>query len=142
IVARLRLEGAKRFVASFDRPNIRYRVVPKDDAKAQFLDFYRRGHAGEAGIVYCLSRKSVDATAAWLRARGVDALAYHAGLTGEERRERQERFLREDGVVMVATVAFGMGIDKPAVRCGSHPDLPVSPDVDTQDASLAGRPGV
>jgi len=141
IVARLRLEGAKRFVASFDRPNIRYRVVPKDDAKAQFLDFYRRGHAGEAGIVYCLSRKSVDATAAWLRARGVDALAYHAGLTGEERRERQERFLREDGVVMVATVAFGMGIDKPDVRFVAHLDLPKGLEGYYQETGRAGRDG-
>ncbi len=141
IVTRLRLEGAKRFVASFDRPNIRYRVVPKDDAKAQFLDFYRRGHAGEAGIVYCLSRKSVDATAAWLRARGVDALAYHAGLTGEERRERQERFLREDGVVMVATVAFGMGIDKPDVRFVAHLDLPKGLEGYYQETGRAGRDG-
>src|SRR5690606_22216096 len=107
IVDKLQLQAARRFISSFDRPNIRYRVVEKTEAKAQFLDFYQRGHEGEAGIVYRLSRKNVDATAEWLRARGVDALAYHAGLDQSQRRERQERFLRDDGVVMVATVAFG-----------------------------------
>ncbi|HEX7039916.1 MAG TPA: DNA helicase RecQ [Trueperaceae bacterium] len=141
IVEKLGLEGARTFVASFDRPNIRYRVVEKRDAKAQLLDFYRRAHAGEAGIVYCLSRQGVDATAEWLRQRGVNALSYHAGLGAEERRERQERFLRENGVVMVATVAFGMGIDKPDVRFVAHLDLPKGLEAYYQETGRAGRDG-
>jgi ATP-dependent DNA helicase RecQ len=141
ILGRLKLEGAPTFVASFDRPNVRYRVVEKNDAKAQFLDFYRRSHAGEAGIVYCLSRASVDATAEWLRERGLDALAYHAGLDAGTRRERQERFLRESGVVMVATVAFGMGIDKPDVRFVAHLDLPKGLEAYYQETGRAGRDG-
>ncbi|HZW99078.1 MAG TPA: DNA helicase RecQ [Trueperaceae bacterium] len=139
IVDKLQLQGARRFISSFDRPNIRYRVVEKTEAKAQFLDFYQRGHEGEAGIVYRLSRKNVDATAEWLRARGVDALAYHAGLDQSQRRERQERFLRDDGVVMVATVAFGMGIDKPDVRFVAHLDLPKSLEGYYQETGRAGR---
>ncbi len=141
IADKLHLGDARRFVASFDRPNIRYRVVQKNEAKSQFLDFYRSGHVGEAGIVYCLSRKSVDATAEWLRRHGIDALAYHAGLDAATRRERQARFLRDDGVVMVATVAFGMGIDKPDVRFVAHLDLPKSLEGYYQETGRAGRDG-
>ena len=124
--------------SSFDRPNIFYRVVEKVDAKAQFLAFYREKHVGHAGIVYCLSRKSVDSTAAWLAKKGVQALPYHAGLAPEVRSRNQERFLREDGVVMVATIAFGMGIDKPDVRFVAHLDLPKSLRGYYQETGRAG----
>src|SRR6266850_403149 len=139
ILQRLELHEARVFVSSFDRPNIRYRIVEKDDARRQLLDFVRAEHAGEAGIVYCLSRKKVEETAAFLEAQGIVALPYHAGMDAETRRRHQERFQREDGVVMVATIAFGMGIDKPDVRFVAHLDLPKSIEGYYQETGRAGR---
>ena len=141
ILSRLRLEGAPVFSSSFDRPNIRYQIALKDSGKEQLLDFIRQGHSGEAGIVYCLSRKKVEETAAWLSSKGVAALPYHAGLGAETRREHQERFLREEGLVMTATIAFGMGIDKPNVRFVAHLDLPKSVESYYQETGRAGRDG-
>ena len=126
LTERLHLQGAEHFVASFDRPNITYRIEPKASARSKLLNFITTEHPGDAGIVYCLSRRGVDQLAEALAARGITALPYHAGLPAEVRAENQARFLREDGIVMVATIAFGMGIDKPDVRFVAHLDLPNS----------------
>ena len=139
ITQRLHMPAARHFVASFDRPNIQYRIVPKADPKKQLLTFLRQEHEGDAGIVYCLSRKSVEATAEFLTRNGIDAVPYHAGLEAGTRAAHQSRFLREDGLVVVATIAFGMGIDKPDVRFVAHLDLPKSVEGYYQETGRAGR---
>src|SRR4029078_6274380 len=142
IAERLQLRDARHFVARFDRPNIQYRIAPQDHPPPQLLHLLRTEHPGDAGIVYCLSRASVEQTAAYLVDQGIPALPYHAGLDRQVRARNQARFLREDGVVMVATIAFGMGIDKPDVRFVAHSDLPKSVEVYLQDTGRAGRDGL
>ena len=142
IATRLNLTGARQFVASFDRPNITYRIEPKAEPRQQLLRLLRAEHPGDAAIVYCLSRASVEATAEFLVSNGIGALPYHAGLDARTRAANQARFLRDDGLVMVATIAFGMGIDKPDVRLVAHLDLPKSVEGYYQETGRAGRDGL
>jgi ATP-dependent DNA helicase RecQ len=141
IATRLQLTDARHFTSSFDRPNIQYRIVGKNEPRKQLLDLLRTEHEGDAGIVYCLSRASVEKTAEFLTQNGIKALPYHAGLDSRVRAANQSRFLREDGLVMVATIAFGMGIDKPDVRFVAHLDLPKSVEGYYQETGRAGRDG-
>ena len=142
ILENLKLGTGRVFVGGFDRPNIRYSVVPKDNSRRQLLDFLRNEHDRDAGIVYCLSRKRTEETAAFLSQNGIEALPYHAGMAADARRRHQERFLREDGLVICATIAFGMGIDKPDVRFVAHVDLPKSVEGYYQETGRAGRDGL
>ncbi|SFW76941.1 ATP-dependent DNA helicase RecQ [Amycolatopsis australiensis] len=142
ISARLRLDDARHFVASFDRPNIQYRIVAKSSPQRQLLELLRTEHQGDAGIVYCLSRNSVEKTAEFLVQNGIPAVPYHAGLDARTRAKHQARFLREDGLIVVATIAFGMGIDKPDVRFVAHLDLPKSVEGYYQETGRAGRDGL
>jgi ATP-dependent DNA helicase RecQ len=141
IATRLDLENAQHFLSSFDRPNIQYRIAAKDNPKKQLLQFLREEQRGNSGIVYCLSRNKVESTASWLCEQGYNALPYHAGLSAQTRAQNQRRFLREDEIIIVATIAFGMGIDKPDVRFVAHLDLPKSIEAYYQETGRAGRDG-